>query len=347
MADKEIVLITGVSNYWGFNIAKHVQAKEGYQVIGIDRKIPKNVDPNIDFIQADLQNPLLHDLIKSENVSIVCHLAVTENSYLDKDKNNSKVTGTINLFKACKDTNVHAILFKSSSVVYGAHSTNSAFISEENSCRGSRELGFIRELLEIESFIKSYNDRYQFPKTITLRFANIIGPTVDNYFTQYLKLRVIPVLWGFNPRVQVIHETDVVNAILHGIFKRNSGTYNIAADGIVTLNKLIGMCNKTSIPTILPALRLVNSLFFSKDHDELIEFLIESSFLKYSYVTDIQNMRDQFGYMPSYTSEEAIGEFSRYISPIEENDKLPFTDLDVELLRDTIERRKLSRENKT
>ena len=71
---------------------------------------------------------------------------------------------------------------------------------------------------------------------------------------------------------------------------------------------------------------------------------IELDYLRYPVVADLTKMREELGFIPRYTAEEALREFageqrlSRYVP---ESAALAY---DEERLRDTIERRRRARE---
>lgn len=76
MADnKKVILVTGVAGYWGSRVAAHLVAKESYHVLGLDAKTPAGKIGALDFVLADVRNPLLVELLKAEGVDTVCHLA--------------------------------------------------------------------------------------------------------------------------------------------------------------------------------------------------------------------------------------------------------------------------------
>ena len=59
---KKVVVITGVASYWGARVAARLANEAGYRVIGLDREPPADEVEDLDFVQADVRNPLLVDL---------------------------------------------------------------------------------------------------------------------------------------------------------------------------------------------------------------------------------------------------------------------------------------------
>ena len=89
--------------------------------------------------------------------------------------------------------------------------------------------------------------------TVTvLRCANVLGPDVDTAFTRMFGLPMVPMMLGFDPRLQFVHEDDVVHALEHAAFHRVPGVFNVAADGVLALSEIIGLLGKRALP-ILPA----------------------------------------------------------------------------------------------
>ena len=46
-----------------------------------------------------------------------------------------------------------------------------------------------------------------------LRCANVIGPHVVSPITSYFRLPVIPTVLGFDPRLQFLHEHDLLDVL--------------------------------------------------------------------------------------------------------------------------------------
>ena len=56
-----------------------------------------------------------------------------------------------------------------------------------------------------------------------LRCANVLGPDVDTTFTRMFALPVVPMVLGFDPRLQFVHEDDIVHALEHAALNRDPG----------------------------------------------------------------------------------------------------------------------------
>jgi len=62
----------------------------------------------------------------------------------------------------------------------------------------------------------------------------------------------VPMIAGFDPRLQFIHEDDVVHALEHATVNRLPGVYNVGADGVLALSEIIGLLGKRPLPALPP-----------------------------------------------------------------------------------------------
>jgi UDP-glucose 4-epimerase len=344
MTEKRKVLVTGVAGYWGGRVAARLVSEPGWKVIGLDIEQPKETIKGLDFIQTDNRNPLLLDLLQAEQVDTVCHLTFIDRVRPSETAFDVNVIGTMKVLAACAEAGVRKIVLKSSTAVYGAHADNSAFLTEEHALRGSRTYGYTRDMVEIEAFCNGF--RLQAPEVALtiLRFASIIGPNVDTPMTRFLQDSWTPVLLGFDPLMQIIHEEDVVAAIVHSVVNDTPGVFNIAAEGVLPLTKLMGLAGKLPLPVIHLAAYWGIGLLGGTGLRLTRYVPIELDYIRYPWVTDLTKMHQEMEFTPHYTAEEALREFAgqqRLRHYLPEAATLAY---DEERLRDTIERRRRARE---
>jgi len=350
MGEKKVILITGVSNYWGSQVAKKLLEESNNQagylsVLGLDAQIPDADNMGLDFIQADLRNPLIVELLKSENVHTVCHLALFEDIRSSESSFDQNVIGTMKLLGACSEAGVRKVILRSSMRVYGAKPDNPAFLTEEHPIQGSRNYGYNKDLMEIESFCKNFCQQVPGMDLTILRFSNIVARNVDTPMTHFLTQPFSPVLLGFDPLMQVIHEQDVVNALVHVILKDFPGVYNIAAEGILPLSRLIALATKFPIPVFHLFAYWGSELSFSMGLRSGEFFPIEFDYLRYPWVGDLKKMREELKFIPQHTAEESVRKFANEHKLCRNEERSLSLDYDEERLLEILERRRLTREN--
>jgi UDP-glucose 4-epimerase len=312
MAERQVVLVTGAGGYWGSRLAARLLAEPEWQVIGLDTEPPAAEVRELDFVRAELQNPLLVDLLRAERVAVVCHLAFVESLRRSESTFTANVMGTAKLLSASAEAGVHKVILKSSTAVYGAHATNAAFLTEEHPLRGSRRYGYTRDLTEVELFCESFRRRVPQLGMVILRFAGIIGPTAESPLARYLKQTWAPSLLGFDPMMQIIHEDDVVEALVHGVLHDAVGIFNIAAPGAMPLSKMRALSGKAPLAVAHPLAYAAAGLLGSTDVPFGGCAPIEPTYLRYPCVGDLACMRARFGFQPRHSAEETLREFAQH-----------------------------------
>jgi len=306
MRKKRIVLITGVADYWGRRVASRLLREADWQVIGLDTAPPPETINGLDFILAPPDDPLIVELLAEERVEVLCHLAFTESTQPNPAAFQHNVIGTLKLFSACAQAGLRRIVYKSSTAVYGARPANPAFLAEDHPLAGSRHYGYTRDLIEVETFCQNLARQTSSTALTLLRFANIVGPTADSPLTRFLRSRRAPILLGFDPMMQVIHEDDVVEALAIAVINDVSGVFNVAAAGPLSLLQVMALAGKVPMPIFHPlAYRGVRRLARSPARLEAYAPL-GLDYLRYPWVGDTTKMSHELGFTPRYTAAEAV-----------------------------------------
>jgi UDP-glucose 4-epimerase len=310
MEEQKTVLVTGAAGYWGSRVAKRLASEAGTRVIGLDAEEPAEEIEDIDFIQADVRNPLVAKLIETEGVEAVCHLAFRPDVRRSEGAFDLNVMGTMKVLGACAEAGVGKVVLKSSTAVYGARRSNSAFLREDRPLQGSRRYGYTRDWVEVEAFCNGFRHQAPDVELTILRFPGIIGPTADTPMTRFLGELSTPSLLGFDPMMQLIHEDDVVEALVHALGSDASGAFNVAAEDVLPLNKIRGLAGKPPLLVLHP-FAYWGAGFLRGAGLGLGSFMpIELDYLRYSWVGDLTRMQQELGFAPRHTAEEALREFA-------------------------------------
>ncbi len=309
MPEQKVVLVTGVAGYIGKRVAARLAALPELHVIGVDSRRPKEQIYRLDFVQADVRNGLLADLFGEEQVAVIYHLAFTDSDRPNENAFDLNVMGTIRVMGAAAAAGVQRVIVPSSTLVYGARPENSAFLSENQPLRGSERQGTVRDLTEIESFCNGYRRRYPQVELVILRFANMLGLGIQSPMTRFLRESAAPILLGFDPMMQVIHEEDVVEALVHAL-DGPAGVYNIAAEDVLPLTQLMALAGKTPIPLLHWGVYWGSGLLRAAGIGAARYLPFDPDYLRYSCVGDLTRMREVLGFAPRLTAVEALREFA-------------------------------------
>jgi UDP-glucose 4-epimerase len=173
--------------------------------------------------------------------------------------------------------------------------------------------GFVKDLNEVEGYVRGFARRRPDVRVTTLRTASALGPSLNTPLAAYFKLPVIPTVLGFDPRMQFLNDTDLLDALEHATLSDIAGTFNIAGDGVMMLSQAIRRLGRPALP--LPGFA-VASFGSAMRQARLADFSREQvAFLAYGRGVDTSRMRDVLGYHPSRTTEEAFAEFAVSLEP--------------------------------
>lgn len=332
-----VVLVTGVASEWGGRVASRLVDQPELHVIGLDASPPEAEIKDLDFIQADLHNPALGDLLKTEKPDTVVHLHFVEHSRPSEADFEANVMGAMKFLGAVAEAGVRKAVVKSSTMVYGAQPTNSLYLREEHPLHAPKSYGYLRDLVEIEAFCNGLMRQVPDLLLTVLRFAHIVGPKCSTPMTRFLREDDALTLLGFDPMMQIIHDQDVVGALVHAVLHDAPGVFNVAAEGAMPLWKLMGLSGKLPLPVVHPLAYASVSLLGPRYAP------VDLDYLRYPCVGDLHKMRTELGFTPQYSSEETLREFAsqnrlrRYIPESLTRQQ------EEERLRETIERRQRAR----
>jgi UDP-glucose 4-epimerase len=312
-----VVLVTGVGRDLGRRFARQLAAAPDVdRVIGVDISPPRGDLGAVSFARADIRNPVIAKVILREQVDTVVHMSVLPpasvgSSAAAKELN---VIGSMQLLAACQQSpDIEHFVLKSSTAVYGSSSRDPAMFSEDMDARRVGAVGFVKDLNEVEGYVRGFARRRPDVRVTTLRTTSAIGPGMNTPLTAYFKLPAIPTVLGFDPRMQFLDDTDLVDAIEHATLSDIGGTFNVAGDGVMMLSQAIRRLGRPALP--MPGFAM--STFGSAMRQaRLVDFSREQiAFLTYGRGVETSRMHEVLGFHPSRTTEEAFGDFAASLEP--------------------------------
>jgi UDP-glucose 4-epimerase len=315
-ASARTLLVTGAARRLGAAVLRDLAAHgQGRRVLAVDLAEP---DPDlavdgVEYIRLDLRAPAIATLIAKTRPDTVLHLDVLAAPGLAGGRTAMKernVIGTMQLLAACQRApSVRRLVVKSSAAVYGCAPRDPAHFTEETQPHRPPNAGYGKDCVEVEEYVRGFARRRPDVSVTVLRFAGYLGAGVESPFADYLALPVLPTMAGFDPRLQFVHIEDVVRALRVASSGAHPGVYNVAGAGSLTLSQLARRLGKATVP--LPrfaapwlgrTLRQVGVADFTGDQLEL---------LTYGRVLDTTRMTERFGFVPRYTTAQALVEHAR------------------------------------
>ena len=308
------VLITGIAGHLAGKLARRLeQDPEVDYVVGVGLEEPSADLERTEYVRADIRNPLTVKVLQTTEVDTVVHLNIHSGPGGVGGRSQMKelnVIGTMQLLGACQRAEtVRKVVMKSTTAVYGAHPRDPALFTEEMVARSEPRHGYTKDAVEIERYARAFVRRRPEVDLTILRFANFMGPEIATPLTTYFSFPVVPTAWGYDPRLQFVHEDDAAEVLYRSVREPHPGVFNVAGEGVVLLSQALRLVGKLTVPVVLP---FVGPIASGLRRFGIVDFATDQlRFLLFGRVADTTRLHHVFGYKPQYTTKAALLDFAR------------------------------------
>ena len=305
------ILVTGLGTFWGGRVAQALEQDPTVDIIvGLDTKPPSVELERTEFVRVDENYSILARIVKATQVDTIVHtfLVVNSDQMRARAMHEINVIGTMNLFAAASaaGSTVRKVVVKSAALVYGSSPKDPYWFRETDKRVAPAKTRVERSLLEVESYVRDFARDNPHVTLSLLRFCNVVGPDITTPLTKALRLPFVPKVAGYDPRFQLVHEDDVVAALLFAIDREVPGIYNVAGDGQIPWSEVMAIAGKRGIPMppfgIAMATEPLQQFGLVDFAPEIIELL------KYGRGIDNRAFQDA-GFRYQYTSAGAVEAF--------------------------------------
>lgn len=313
MARNRRILVTGVARWWGALLVQRlIDEPDVAEVIGIDTREPRYDLGLADFLKLDIRHSLIGKLVRTVGIDTVVHTGTTIDSFdLDPRRaHETNVIGTLNLLAGCAgaDSPVRRFVLKSSAHVYGSAHVLPAHLREDRRLAVDSPHPFVRDIVEVESYLLDFALRNPDIELAILRFANSLNSEEPQPLARYLDLEVVPTVAGFDPVLQLIDRDDCIEAMRLATIGSASGAFNIAAPHPQPLNALLDRAGKLHAPLLPPigldlAAQVLRRLGFTSLSPQLLDLL------RWGRTVSITRAERELGFRARLDSAEALEHF--------------------------------------
>jgi UDP-glucose 4-epimerase len=306
------VLVTGLGTFWGGRVAQALEREPEVEVIvGLDREEPSVELERTEYVRSDENYSILSRIVKATKVDTIVHtfLVVDSTTMSSRTMHEINVIGTMNLFAAASapGSTVRNVVVKSSTLVYGSSKEDPTWFSEETPRTSPAHTPVERSLLAVEGYVRDFAEDNPHVNVTLLRFSNVLGPDITTPLSSALELPLVPSIFGFDPRLQFVHEIDGLEALVAAIKNPVRGAVNVASRGTIGLTRMVRMSKKPAVPFppqlfggAVDAGARVGLDRLSDDFKRL---------LRYGRGVDLTRLADEVGFVPRYTTVEAVAEY--------------------------------------
>lgn len=263
---------------------------------------PKIDHRSLDLTRHDAEEELA-DALGEHPVDVLYHLAFLNRRVRGSVAHEVEVIGTMRVLAAAGAAKVGRLVVSSLTALYGARPELPALVREEQPLTGVPHSRYVQDKIEVERQVHQFRERHPEIPTLVLRFAPVLGPSVDNPATRLLSRRLVPTLLGFNPLWQAIHEDDAALALHTALRSDATGELNIVAAGVLAFSGLVHEAGGHALPLPLrvarAAMRTLNAAGASTAPVNLLDYL------RYSWVADGAKARRTLGFIPRHNVLDA------------------------------------------
>jgi UDP-glucose 4-epimerase len=283
--------------------------REGHDVIGIDRR--PWVDAPIEFHEVDVRKRAAEEVFRKARPQAVVHMAtVTSLVMPGEERYHLNLGGTRAVFEYSRAYGVQHCVFVGRHTFYGAGPDSPLFHTEDEP---PQELNRFPELADlVAADLYAANALWRSPDltTTVLRICYTLGPSGGGTLAHFLSGKRVPLILGFDPLFQFMHEDDVVTALALTIDKRPRGVFNVAGPQPLPLSLVVREAGRVAVglPEFVLAGMLGRFGFPKLPAGALTH-------LKYPIVVDARAFLAQTGLSHAYDEIGAIRSFRAAFPP--------------------------------
>jgi UDP-glucose 4-epimerase len=255
------VLVTGVSGKIGRLVALELLEK-GHEVIGIDRRAWPDPPDGIRVFETDIRKRPAEDVFRTQRPEAVIHMAtVTHLVEQSEERYRINLVGTKAVFDFAHRYEVKSAIFVGRHTYYGAASDSPLYHTEDEPPMALELFPELADLVAADLFAGMALWRFPELDTAVLRVCYTLGRTRHGTLASFLKGPRVPMILGFDPLFQFMHERDVARAIVLALDRKLRGVYNVSGPQAVPLSVLIRDTGRSALQVPEPMYRIVLGRF--------------------------------------------------------------------------------------
>jgi UDP-glucose 4-epimerase len=304
----QCIAITGLGTFLGQRLAERLLERAAPpRLIGIGVRRPLRLQGRVQFVSLDLTEPTsdarLADVLGDAGVDTLVHTAFRHSPTLDLEYDHELETiGSLHVMSACAAAKVRRLVVESSTMLYGPYPDNPNFLTEDHPLRGHPDAHLVQNRVELEDLLGHWRRRHPNVEISVLRHCWVMGPTYDDHIIRYFERPVVPMLLGYDPLLQFVHEEDLLHVFEKAALEPHPGVFNIVGRGVLPLSTLIALAGKRAVQ--MPSALLYRLAYYpsqGQTGDPPAGFY---DYLRYLWVADGERGWAEFG-EPAYSTKEA------------------------------------------
>ena len=307
--------VTGASSFVGARLLRRLLARrDPDSIVVLDVASPAASLRGVRHRLVDLTLPAadrrLMEILREEEVETVVHVAFFTDPQRDAEyAHEVESIGTLHLMAACAAAGVGHVVQRSFTAVYGARGQNPNFLDEDDPPAPDGRFWWIRDKREAEEHALSFAGRYPGMTVTILRLAPLLGPGVHTFYTRLFSRRVVSVVFGYDPLLQLLHPEDALSAFETALHARRPGVFNVVPRDAITLLTALHLAGKLTVPVPHPIAYATADLLWSAGLGEAPGGFID--FVRFLCLADGDRAARVLGFRARHRSRDALLDYLR------------------------------------
>src|SRR5262245_52828159 len=303
-------LITGGSGYIGGRLPDELSPpEETEKIVDVDLRPPPRTWQKHEFVKADIRDrKQMRDLLERHEIDALMHFAFILNPIRDEDRMyDVDVNGTQAVLQAASEAGVKQVIVTSSASAYGAFPDNPKPIAEDWPVRGAPDFAYAKHKAEADRICQLWALEHPDAVMTIVRPSIVFGPNVDNYIVRAFTANpFVPILDGVDEEFQLVHEDDVVSALIALLDGKHSGAFNLAGDGLLTWSRAAEMVGKKTRNISLKAMKRLNGAMWKLRVPRTEAPAGNLDFIRYPWVVSTEKLKSTADWQPNYDTLETF-----------------------------------------
>ena len=305
-------LVTGGSGYIGSRLIEILAARDDTEgIVNLDVRPPTRPQPKATFVRGDVRDMSgMRELCERNAPDALLHLAFILDPIRDEARMyDIDVNGTQAVLQAAAEAGTPQVLVTSSATAYGAFPDNPVPIAEDWPVRGQPNFAYARHKAEVDRLCQLWG--LELPDRIMaiVRPSIVFGPTVDNFISRSWKnSSFFPVLDGVDTEYQLVHEDDVVSAIIGLLEAKAGGAFNVGGDGTLTWRESAEMVGVRTRVMSMRATRRIYAAAWALHAPRIESPPGNLDFIRYPWIVSNEKLKSEIGWEPSADTREVFVE---------------------------------------
>jgi UDP-glucose 4-epimerase len=305
-------LITGGSGYIGSRLIEILAPRdETERIVNVDVRPPARASEAAQFVRGDVRDfTAMRDLLDRERIDALVHLAFVLNPIRDEGRMyDIDVNGTDAVLRAASDAGTEQVLVTSSATAYGAFPDNPKPIAEDWPVRGQPDFSYARHKADADRLCQLWAATHADRVMTIVRPSIVFGPNVDNYISRtWEHSSFLPVPDGVDEDFQLIHEDDVVSALIGLLDARAGGAFNFASDGTLTWREAAEMIGLKTRDMSMKTVRRMYAAAWALHVPRVESPPGNLNFIRYPWVVSNEKLKATIDWKPSADTREVFVE---------------------------------------